>query len=212
MGYSVKSIFYTLQGEGSRSGWPAVFCRFTGCNLWNGKEADRAKSSCWFCDTDFIGTDGENGGYFDSAAKLAEFIASQWPSHEIKPYVVFTGGEPTLQLDKALVDEMKRFSFTIAIETNGTRPVPAGVDWITVSPKPNSKLVQTSGNEVKLVYPHDITPEKIKDLDFQHHYLSPLWVSDEQERKQNLQSAIRYALDNPKWKLTSQMHKLWDIP
>jgi 7-carboxy-7-deazaguanine synthase len=212
MSYSVKSIFYTLQGEGARAGWPAVFCRFSGCNLWNGIEADRASSKCWFCDTDFVGMDGENGGRFTSAKELGHKIASLWPNASGNPYVVFTGGEPMLQLDQGLIDVMKQLGFTIAIETNGTQVVPDTIDWITVSPKPNTDLVQRVGNEIKLVFPHQVRPEELAELAFEHRYLSPLWTCNEEERRQNLKSAISYVLANPSWKLTSQLHKLWDIP
>ena len=167
MSYAVKEIFFTLQGEGARAGRPSVFCRFAGCNLWSGREEDRETAKCWFCDTDFVGTDGEHGGHFESET-LAQTIASLWPHQDrrLKPYVVFTGGEPLLQLDQPLIDAVKARGFEIAVESNGTIKAPEGIDWLTVSPKPNAPLVQTSGQELKLVYPQEVAPEDVVELNF----------------------------------------------
>lgn len=212
MPYTVKTIFYSLQGEGARSGRPAVFCRFSGCNLWNGREKDKANSSCWFCDTDFSGTDGPGGGKFLVAADLADSINSFWPKGHSRPYVIFTGGEPLLQLDDALIGCIKEYGFEIAIETNGTLEAPEGIDWITVSPKPKGELKLKSGNELKLVYPHDVTPESVASLSFDHFYLSPMNLDDPASTMEHIKMAINYCLRNPQWKLTHQMHKFWNIP
>ena len=211
MSYAVKEIFYTLQGEGGRAGRPAVFCRFAGCNLWSGLERDRAKAQCSFCDTDFVGTDGQNGGKFANAEKLAEAIIAQWPSGVAKDdaYVVFTGGEPCLQLDTALLDVLHAQNFETAIETNGTLPVPEGVDWICVSPKPQSQLVQMRGQELKFIYPQvALAPEQFSNLDFEHFYLQPMDTGAEATSWQNVQAAIAYCLQHPQWKLSLQSHKL----
>jgi 7-carboxy-7-deazaguanine synthase (Cx14CxxC type) len=209
--YSIKEIFYTLQGEGAHAGRPAVFCRFSGCNLWSGREEDRATAVCTFCDTDFVGTDGERGGKFREAGALAAEIDGLWPaSYPASKYVVFTGGEPLLQLDAALIDAMHARGFTIAIETNGTLPVPAGVDWICVSPKMGSKLVVEKGNEIKVVIPQlgqDLSA--YEHLDFDNFFVQPM---DGPLAQQNTRLAIETCRRNPKWKLSLQTHKLLQIP
>jgi 7-carboxy-7-deazaguanine synthase len=209
--YSIKEIFYTLQGEGAHAGRPAVFCRFSGCNLWTGRESDRASAVCTFCDTDFVGTDGERGGKFRDAAALAAEIDSLWPpTHAASKYVVFTGGEPLLQLDAALIDAMHRVGFQIAIETNGTLPVPAGVDWICVSPKVGSTLVVGKGNEIKVVIPQanqDLAA--YEHLDFEHFFVQPM---DGPLGAHNTRLAVETCRRNPKWKLSLQTHKLLQIP
>lgn len=216
MAYQVKEIFYTLQGEGARSGRAAVFCRFAGCNLWSGRAEDRSKADCYFCDTDFVGVDGPGGGKFENASELSRAIGDCWPHHlkldGLKPYVVFTGGEPTLQLDAALVEACQALGFETAIETNGTRVVDCGVDWITVSPKPNAELKQRSGNELKLVYPHEVTPESLVGLQFELFYISPLQTADQEQNAQHLRQAVVFCQANPQWRLTGQYHKLWGIP
>jgi 7-carboxy-7-deazaguanine synthase len=208
MSYTVKEIFYTLQGEGLRAGRPAVFCRFAGCNLWSGREQDRSQAVCRFCDTDFIGTDGEGGGKFDEATALARAIAARWPAKESggsKPYVVFTGGEPLLQLDDALTDAVHAYGFEIAIETNGTLAAPTGVDWICVSPKARAPLVQTRGQELKLVYPQaDAEPERFEGLAFDNFLLQPMWGDQTQA---NMEAAARYCMAHPRWRLSLQTHK-----
>jgi 7-carboxy-7-deazaguanine synthase len=209
--YSIKEIFYTLQGEGAHAGRPAVFCRFSGCNLWSGREQDRASSICTFCDTDFVGTDGERGGKFRDAAALAAEINGLWPAtHAASKYVVFTGGEPLLQLDEALIAAMHAVGFTIAIETNGTLPVPPGVDWICVSPKIGSKLVVEKGDEIKVVIPQanqDLAA--YEHLDFDNFFVQPM---DGLLAAQNTRLAIETCRNNPKWKLSLQTHKLLQIP
>jgi 7-carboxy-7-deazaguanine synthase (Cx14CxxC type) len=209
--YSIKEIFYTLQGEGAHAGRPAVFCRFSGCNLWSGREQDRAGSICTFCDTDFVGTDGERGGKFRDAAALAAEINGLWPAtHAASKYVVFTGGEPLLQLDEALIAAMHAVGFTIAIETNGTLPVPPGVDWICVSPKVGSKLVVEKGDEIKVVIPQanqDLAA--YEHLDFDNFFVQPM---DGLLAAQNTRLAIETCRNNPKWKLSLQTHKLLQIP
>ena len=211
MTYSIKEMFYTLQGEGAHAGRPAVFCRFSGCNLWTGRESDRASAVCQFCDTDFVGTDGEGGGKFATAAQLAAAIDSLWPDvYPAGKYVVFTGGEPLLQLDAALIDAMHAVGFTIAIETNGTLPVPAGVDWICVSPKMGSTLVVTGGSEIKVVIPQinqDLAA--YEQLDFQHFFVQPM---DGPLAEFNTRLAIETCKRNPKWSLSLQTHKLLNIP
>jgi 7-carboxy-7-deazaguanine synthase (Cx14CxxC type) len=209
--YSIKEIFYTLQGEGVHAGRPAVFCRFSGCNLWTGRESDRAKAICQFCDTDFVGTDGELGGKFSDSASLAHTIASLWPdTYAASKYVVFTGGEPLLQLDAALIDSMHVAGFEVAIETNGTLPVPPGVDWICVSPKMGSQLVVRQGNELKVVIPQ--AGQVLADyetLDFEHFFVQAM---DGPQLADNLKLAIDTCKRNPKWKLSLQTHKLLQIP
>lgn len=208
--YSVKEMFYTLQGEGAQSGRPAVFCRFSGCNLWSGREQDRHQAVCDFCDTDFVGTDGQNGGKFASATGLAKAARALWPDAlGGQPYVVCTGGEPALQLDEPLVEAFKTAGFEVAIETNGTRPLPPGIDWICVSPKASAQLVITRGQELKLVYPQlQAPPERFAGLDFEHFYLQPL---DGPAAQENLAATVRYCLAHPQWKLSLQTHKIIGI-
>ncbi|GAB5544993.1 MAG: 7-carboxy-7-deazaguanine synthase [Sandaracinaceae bacterium] len=209
MGYAIKELFYTLQGEGAQAGRPAVFCRFTGCNLWSGREIDRPKAVCQFCDTDFVGTDGVGGGRFDGPAELARAVADAWPGGGA-PYVVCTGGEPLLQLDAALVDALHAEGFEVAIETNGTLAPPPGVDWICVSPKAGSELVLTSGDELKLVYPQPgAEPERFVDLAFGRFFLQPM---DGPLRDENTRAALAYCLAQPRWSLSLQTHKLLGIP
>ncbi len=208
MSYAVKEIFYTLQGEGGQAGRSAVFCRFAGCNLWSGLERDRATAQCSFCDTDFVGTDGQNGGKFADTDALAEAICALWPG-DAGAYAVFTGGEPCLQLDAPLLDALHAHGFETAIETNGTLPVPDGVDWICVSPKPQSELVQTSGDELKFIYPQTVlSPEQFAELDFEHFYLQPMDTGEAESSWHNVQAAISYCLENPQWKLSLQTHKI----
>jgi 7-carboxy-7-deazaguanine synthase (Cx14CxxC type) len=207
--YAVKEIYFSLQGEGARTGRPAVFCRFTGCNLWNGHEQDRAGSLCNFCDTDFLGTDGPGGGQYDSEDALALALQRIWPQDQPPPYVVFTGGEPLLQLDPPLIAACHRLGFEIAIETNGTLPVPDGIDWICVSPKPNSPWVQRSGHELKIVYPTGVSPDGLEKLDFDHFFVQPL---DSPDLQVNTERAIEYCRTHPPWRLSLQTHKLMGIP
>lgn len=212
MSYAVKEIFYTLQGEGAQSGRPAVFCRFTGCNLWSGAERDRSSASCDFCDTDFVGVDGPGGGRFATAVELADAIAARWPDAEggAKPCVVCTGGEPLLQLDTALIGALHARGFDVAVETNGTRPAPQGIDWLCVSPKSAASLVLTRGNELKLVYPQaDALPQQFEHLDFGFFFLQPM---DGPQRARNTERALRYCLEHPQWRLSLQIHKLVGIP
>jgi 7-carboxy-7-deazaguanine synthase len=207
--YSVKEIFYTLQGEGAQSGRPAVFCRFSGCNLWSGREEDRATAICDFCDTDFRGTDGENGGKYASPEALAEKVASLWPGQQGKPYVVCTGGEPLLQLDNPLIEALHQRGFEVAVETNGTIPAPSGIDWVCVSPKAGTELLQLSGNELKLVFPQPgAMPEMFDGLGFDVFYLQPM---DGPFREQNTRLTLQYCLENPQWRISLQTHKILDI-
>jgi 7-carboxy-7-deazaguanine synthase (Cx14CxxC type) len=209
--YSVKEIFYTLQGEGAQAGRPAVFCRFSGCNLWTGRESDRNSAVCKFCDTDFVGTDGQLGAKYRSAEQLAATIDSQWPAgHPGSKYVVFTGGEPLLQLDADLTAAVHAQGFEIAIETNGTLPVPAGVDWVCVSPKMGAELHVRQGSELKLVIPQ--AGQALDDylaLDFAHFFLQPM---DGPDLEKNTRLAIDTCMRNPRWKLSLQTHKLLHIP
>lgn len=213
MSYAVREIFYTLQGEGAQAGRPAVFLRFAGCNLWSGREADRAGAICQFCDTDFVGTDGPGGGRFATAEALARAVAGYWPGMAEpagRPLVVCTGGEPLLQLDAPLIEELHQAGFEIAIETNGTLPVPPGVDWVCVSPKAGAELIVTSGDELKLVYPQQGgEPSRYQDLGFRHFFLQPM---DGPERNRNTEAAVRYCLAHPRWRLSLQTHKLLGIP
>jgi 7-carboxy-7-deazaguanine synthase len=210
MAYSVKEIFYTLQGEGAQAGRAAVFCRFAGCNLWSGREIDRAKAICKFCDTDFLGTDGVGGGKFQTAGELAKLIDDTWTGLPERKFVVVTGGEPLLQLDSDLVAAIKNRGFEIAIETNGSMVVPAGVDWICVSPKAGAHLVQISGQELKLVYPQlEAKPKDFENLHFRHFFLQPM---DGPERVRNTELAVAYCLENPRWRVSLQTHKLMEIP
>jgi 7-carboxy-7-deazaguanine synthase len=209
--YAVREIFYTLQGEGVNTGRPAVFCRFAGCNLWNGREVDRPLASCPFCDTDFVGTDGPGGGKFERAADLAGAIASHWPvgAAGAEPFVVCTGGEPLLQLDSPLIGQLSDRGFAIAVETNGTCLPPDGLDWICVSPKAGAPLRLTWGNELKLVYPQPgAEPEAFEDYTFDHFLLQPM---DGPERERNTALAIAYCLAHPRWRLGLQTHKLTGI-
>ena len=206
MKYAVHEIFYSLQGEGAQAGRPAVFCRFAGCNLWSGREEDREAAICRFCDTEFVGTAGDGGGVFEGADALAAAIESHWPPDGLENrFVVCTGGEPLLQLDDPLLAALRARRFTIAIETNGTRAVPRGVDWICVSPKAGSMLVQRSGDEMKLVFPQPgAEPPLFESLDFRHWYLQPL---DDERRGEHTEAAIRYCLEHPRWRLSLQRHK-----
>jgi len=208
MTYSVKELFYTLQGEGAQAGRAAVFCRFAGCNLWTGREQDRATAVCTFCDTDFIGTDGEGGGKFATADALADAVANAWPGGG-RPYVVCTGGEPLLQLDTPLITALHARGFEIAVETNGTQPAPPGLDWICVSPKADAPLVLTSGHELKLVYPQPLAqPERFAGLDFQNFFLQPM---DSVLQREHTKAAVAYCMQHPQWRLSVQMHKVVGI-
>jgi 7-carboxy-7-deazaguanine synthase len=208
--YTVKEIFKTLQGEGAQAGRPAVFCRFTGCNLWSGREEDRDSAVCQFCDTDFVGTDGLGGGRFESASDLARAIAQAWASDAPQRFVVFTGGEPLLQLDPALIEAVHHHGFEIAVETNGTQDAHPGIDWLCVSPKAGAALRQRSGHELKLVYPQrGIDPAELLSLQFDHFWLQPM---DGPDRAANTAAAIDYCLSHPNWRLSVQMHKLVGIP
>ena len=213
MSYAVKEIFYTLHGEGVNAGRPAVFCRFAGCNLWTGREEDRSSAVCAFCDTDFVGTDGEGGGKFRNAADLAGAVAASWPATggaRSRPLVVCTGGEPLLQLDQSLVSELHAHGFEIAVETNGTRPAPPGIDWLCVSPKSSADVVLRAGNELKLVFPQrEAPPEKFAALDFDHFLLQPM---DGPAVAENTRLALAYCLAHPQWRLSLQTHKLLGIP
>lgn len=208
--YSVKEMFYTLQGEGGQAGRPAVFCRFSGCNLWSGREQDRATAVCDFCDTDFVGTDGQNGGKFATADELAAAVQALWPDPaQGRPYVVCTGGEPALQLDRPLVDALHAAGFEIAVETNGTRVLPDGIDWICVSPKAGTELVVTRGQELKLVYPQPLAaPERFAELAFEQFFLQPL---DGPAARDNQQRCVAYCLQHPQWRLSLQTHKILGI-
>ena len=210
MSYSVKEIFYTLQGEGANAGRPAVFCRFAGCNLWSGREEDRSTAVCKFCDTDFVGTDGTQGGKYRTAEDLTDCIESQWPSPERKRrFVVLTGGEPMLQIDDALVSSLHARGFEIAVETNGTIKAVAGIDWVCVSPKAGSEIVVTCGQELKLVYPQlNALPDRFKHLAFENFYLQPM---DGPDRLANSKAAIAYCQQNPQWNLSTQTHKMLGI-
>ncbi|MGH6866529.1 MAG: 7-carboxy-7-deazaguanine synthase [Methyloceanibacter sp.] len=206
--YAVKEIYYTLQGEGAQAGRPAVFCRFAGCNLWSGRQQDRDSATCTFCDTDFVGTDGPGGGKFADAADLAAGCRSAWQRNSGMPsFIVLTGGEPMLQVDEGLIDALHAVGFEIAIETNGTLPVPRAIDWICVSPKAGAELAQRSGDELKLVYPQEaLGPEALEGLDFTHFLLQPMDEGD--QGAGNLPAAIDYCLAHPKWRLSLQTHKL----
>jgi len=213
MTYSIKEIFYTLQGEGAQSGRPAVFCRFTGCNLWSGREKDRSTAVCRFCDTEFVGTDGVNGGKFRDAVSLAKAVKAQWPaetSPRAIPYVVCTGGEPLLQLDEQLVTAFHAEGLEVAIETNGTCQVPPGVDWVCVSPKAGSELIVHEGDELKLVYPQlGPTPDSFNQLAFDYFFLQPM---DGPDLAVNTRRVVAYCLANPHWRLSHQSHKVLGIP
>lgn len=213
MTYSVKELFLTLQGEGAQTGRRAVFCRFAGCNLWSGLERDRAKAICQFCDTDFVGTDGPGGGKFETPEALAQAAWACWQEDHnnarSKPYIVCTGGEPMLQLDDALIDALHDVGFEIAIETNGTLPVPKSVDWICVSPKAGADLVQRTGSELKLVYWQEtLQPDDVKDLGFDHYFLQPM---DGPDQARFTKEAVAYCLKHPQWRLSLQTHKILEI-
>jgi 7-carboxy-7-deazaguanine synthase len=209
MAYAVKEIFYTLQGEGANAGRPAVFCRFAGCNLWSGREADRASAVCRFCDTEFVGTDGDGGGKFENAQALAAAVAAKWPAKGGKRFVVCTGGEPLLQLDAELVKALKDEGFAIAVETNGTLEPPAGDLWLTVSPKAGAPFNLRRGNELKLVYPQEgADPGQYERLAFDHFFLQPM---DSPERAKNTALATEYCLAHPQWRLSLQTHKIIGI-
>jgi 7-carboxy-7-deazaguanine synthase len=211
MSYTVKEIFYTLQGEGANTGRPAVFCRFAGCNLWSGRAADRAGAACRFCDTEFVGIDGPGGGKFGTAEGLAAAVRRAWPAAaSARRFVVCTGGEPLLQLDGALVDALHAEGFAIAVETNGTCAPPDGLDWICVSPKAGASLTLIHGDELKLVFPQDgIDPAGFEGLAFAHFFLQPM---DGKERERNTAAAVRFCLAHPRWRLSLQTHKLLGIP
>lgn len=212
MSYAVKEIFYTLQGEGAQAGRAAVFCRFAGCNLWSGREVDRSTAQCRFCDTDFVGVDGPGGGRFESAGELASAIEGVWPKDKPsgRRFVVCTGGEPLLQIDAALIDALHEVGFEIAVETNGTVAAPGGIDWICVSPKAGTQLVQRSGDELKLVYPQaGVDPEDFELLPFRHFFLQPM---DGPQVAANTEQAVRFCLEHPQWRLSLQTHKLLGIP
>jgi 7-carboxy-7-deazaguanine synthase len=212
MSYAVKEIFYTLQGEGAQAGRAAVFCRFAGCNLWSGREADRATAVCRFCDTEFVGVDGAGGGKFESAEDLAAAVERKWPddARQGRQFVVCTGGEPLLQMDSNLIDALHARGFEIAVETNGTIAAPAGLDWICVSPKAGAGLVQRSGDELKLVYPQDhFEPGDFLSLSFKHFFLQPM---DGPSRAANTELAVAYCMEHPQWRLSLQTHKILGIP
>lgn len=213
MNYTVKEIYYTLQGEGAQVGRPAVFCRFTGCNLWSGHEHDRATAMCDFCDTDFVGTDGPGGGTFGTATDLASAVDECWPRDAIvenRKFVVCTGGEPLLQVDSEFVEALHERGFEVAIETNGTRAAPEGIDWICVSPKAGAEFVLRGGDELKLVFPQQgIDPKEFEDLEFDHFFLQPMWGPDLEE---NRRLATEYTLQHPKWRVSLQVHKILGIP
>ncbi len=210
MTYSVKEIFYTLQGEGAQTGRAAVFCRFSGCNLWSGREEDRAQAVCAFCDTDFVGTDGPGGGKFATAEALAEAVSGCWPSPATDSrLVVCTGGEPLLQLDESLVEAFHARGFEVAVETNGTQPAPPGLDWVCVSPKANAEVTLTRGNELKLVFPQpEAMPDRFEQLDFEHFFLQPM---DGPEVAANTRAVIDYCKRHPRWRISLQTHKLLGI-
>jgi len=206
--YAVREIFYTLQGEGANTGRAAVFCRFAGCNLWTGREADRESAICDFCDTDFVGI-GPDGGKFATAESLVAAVADRWPAGQSGRFVVCTGGEPLLQLDRDAIDAFHARDFTVAVETNGTQPPPAGIDWLCVSPKARADLVLRQGNELKLVYPQaGLDPDQLSDLAFDHFFLQPM---DGPRLEENTREALAYCLEHPRWRLSLQIHKLLGI-
>jgi 7-carboxy-7-deazaguanine synthase len=212
MPYQIKEIFYTLQGEGVHAGRPAVFCRFAGCNLWSGREEDRSTAVCRFCDTEFVGTDGSEGGSYASVSELVRAVARLWPADtgSVTPFVVCTGGEPLLQLDEPLIEGFHAAGLEVAIETNGTLPAPEGIDWICVSPKADVELLLTSGDELKLIYPQEgAAPERFSSLDFEHFVLQPM---DGPARDANTRLAKEYCLAHPRWRLSLQVHKILGLP
>jgi 7-carboxy-7-deazaguanine synthase (Cx14CxxC type) len=213
MPYLVKEIYYTLQGEGAQVGRPAVFCRFSGCNLWTGHEEHRSRATCQFCDTDFVGTDGPGGGRFKTSDELASAVSATWAGQRhprAEPYVVCTGGEPLLQLDAAAVEAFHKAGFSVGVETNGTRPGPAGLDWVCVSPKAGATLKLDHGNELKLVYPQEAAPpEAFEHMGFERFLLQPM---DGPARETNTALAVEYCLAHPQWRLSLQTHKYLGIP
>lgn len=211
MTYLVKEVYYTLQGEGANAGRPSIFLRFAGCNLWSGREEDRASAACDFCDTDFVGTDGPGGGRYASAEDVVTAVQSKWPLADVNHrFVVCTGGEPLLQLDTGLIDALRQVGFEIAVETNGTLRVPKGVDWICVSPKARVNLVQSEGDELKLVFPQPgLDPTRYEKMAFRHFFLQPM---DGPHRDENTSLAMKYCLSHPSWRLSLQTHKLLGIP
>ncbi len=210
MTYSVKEIFYTLQGEGMNAGRAAVFCRFAGCNLWSGLETDRADAQCSFCDTEFVGTDGPGGGRFETADALARAVRACWPDGAGKPFVVCTGGEPLLQMDAPLIDALHRLDFEIAVETNGTQPAPPNLDWICVSPKAGCDLELKSGDEMKVIFPQDrLDLRALESLPFRHFLIQPM---DGPDIERNTRLALEYCRDHPSWRLSLQTHKILEIP
>jgi len=210
MSYSVKEHFLTLQGEGVNAGRVAVFCRFTGCNLWSGREADRADAQCHFCDTDFVGTDGAGGGRFETADLLACALAQTWGTERAHRLVVLTGGEPLLQVDDALINALHAEGFEVAVETNGTQPIPAGLDWVCVSPKADTQCIVTKGDELKFIFPQrGLTPEQFEALDFRHFLLQPM---DNATLQQNTEAAVTYCQQHPRWRLSVQIHKVLGLP
>ncbi|MDD4357230.1 MAG: 7-carboxy-7-deazaguanine synthase [Smithellaceae bacterium] len=207
--YRVKEIFYSIQGEGYYSGRPALFCRFSGCNLWSGKEEDRKKAICSFCDTDFLGTDGPQGGIYENAGQLSRSIVKLWPQSQEHRFVVCTGGEPLLQMDSALVDALHQEGFEIAVETNGTIIVPTGIDWICVSPKAHTQILQTFGHELKLVYPQEgAEPQQYEKLDFRHFFLQPM---DGAGHDEAARQSLAYVLAYPRWRISLQLHKILGV-
>jgi 7-carboxy-7-deazaguanine synthase (Cx14CxxC type) len=207
--YSVKEIFYSIQGEGYYSGRPAVFCRFSGCNLWSGKEEDREQALCKFCDTDFVGTDGIDGGLYKTASLLAKKISQHWPQANERRFLVCTGGEPLLQMDAALIAALHEENLEIAVETNGTIAAPAGIDWICVSPKAGVQLAQASGDELKLAYPQTgLDPQRYAKLNFRHFFLQPM---DNVDREEATKQALKYVLAHPGWRISLQLHKILDV-
>jgi len=208
--YTVKEMFKTLQGEGARSGQVALFCRFSGCNLWSGREDDRATAVCTFCDTDFVGTNGQGGGRFATAEDLAKAMATTWGDEREHRFCVLTGGEPLLQVDEPLIQALHKQGFLIAVETNGTLPAPSGLDWICVSPKADAPLKQTHGHEIKLVYPQEkARPEQFEDMKFEHFFLQPM---DGPNQQANIQKTLAYCQEHPQWRLSLQTHKMIGIP
>lgn len=211
--YAVKEIYYTLQGEGAHTGRAAVFCRFAGCNLWTGREGDRTAAVCRFCDTDFVGVDGPGGGKYPAAELIADAVAEEWPRFGGgTPYVVCTGGEPLLQVDTPLIEAFHAKGFEVGIETNGTQPAPAGLDWICVSPKGNARLTLTSGDELKLVFPQlepEASPSALEHLGFRHFFLQPM---DGPDILANMTAAVNYCRKHPRWRLSLQTHKILGLP
>ncbi len=210
MSYSVKERFLTLQGEGVNAGRVAVFCRFTGCNLWSGREVDRADAQCDFCDTDFVGTDGAGGGRFETAALLTRALVQTWGTERAHRLVVLTGGEPLLQVDDALIRALHAEGFEVAVETNGTQPIPAGLDWVCVSPKAGTQCIVAKGDELKFIFPQrGLTPEQFESLDFRYFLLQPM---DNATLQQNTEAAVGYCQQHPRWRLSMQIHKALGLP